>query len=312
MENSKPEERSRVAPQDTANPEKEHIISLSGRRTIDGFEATGKVVMAAEATAPKPRELKDVLEIAGKIMIGFAGLSYVLGLFVVSIHLRRYNLNSLSLSQLHYVTAGVWALVPIIISVLLVAFAFTGIVVDRKDRAGKWSRLSGIFSGIFVAVILFSFVAGRFSSYFGVKLSWVNWVFIPLLGIVALGFVGVALFAVSEAGRKRSFWTVVGAILTTVLAALLSLAYLVLFATHTYEDIPWSTGGGHSSQVQLVVTSEARQYLESAGIKFVDAQNRTESVQLLLGTEKEYVVIDPAGNAVGIPTDSVKAVLYAK
>ena len=85
------------------------------------------------AREPKSSALKEVIELVSKGLVGFAGLCYVLGLIVVAMHLRHYGLNSLSLPQLHYITAGVWVLLPI--AALTLAFIFGKFVIDAQKNA---------------------------------------------------------------------------------------------------------------------------------------------------------------------------------
>jgi hypothetical protein len=48
------------------------------------------------------------------------------------------------------------------------------------------------------------------------------------------------------------------------------------------------------------------------GIKFSAGQNRTDSLGLLLATEKQFILTNSEGQAIGVPADSVKSVLYEK
>jgi hypothetical protein len=244
------------------------------------------------------RALKEALEVSGKTLIGFVGLCYVLGILVVTVHLRRYGLNSLSFSQLHYVTAGAWALVPIaLVSGVIAAVASIVKLSDYVSSTIGWTL------GIVLSI------AGYIASSFGVIGGWVNWIFVPFVGVLALSIVAWLAYKLAEGGASKSeFPKIVGAVL---LAVLLSLLYISLFAQRTYENIPWTTGGGGASQVQMIIATDAKPYLESMGIKFSN-QNQTESLKLLLNTDKDYVVINANGKAVSIPFETVKSVLYEK
>ena len=88
-----------------------------------------------ETPAARPT-LKESLELGGKAMLGLAGLCYVLGLVVVTVHLNRLGLNSLALSQLQYIMAGVWALLPIIVGMFLTIVAIYS-VSDESQRQSR-------------------------------------------------------------------------------------------------------------------------------------------------------------------------------
>ena len=96
------------------------------------------------------------------------------------------------------------------------------------------------------------------------------------------------------------------------LGVVLFLVYLVLFAGRNESGNSLGDWWRRPSQVELVVSSEAKPYLESVGVKFSAGQNRSDSLKLLLATEKEYVILDAAGRAISIPADSVKSLLYEK
>src|SRR5690349_20695717 len=66
--------------------------------------------------------MKDGLEVTGKILLGVAGLCYLLGLLIVQIDVHRYGISALDLSHLRYAAAGTWALIPIVL--ILVSLAF--------------------------------------------------------------------------------------------------------------------------------------------------------------------------------------------
>ncbi len=258
------------------------------------------------------RGFKETLELAGKLLIGLAGLCYVLGLIVVSIHLRSYGLNSLSLSQLHYVTAGVWVLLPVLVMVFLIIFG-KFVVEAQEDRwkgKTKFAKAIDIVPALVGVVIAFYVVVEYLGRPFGIRLSLVSWVLIPAVGMLSLSSLAAAMaMLLSTAPDRPPIWVSLG---VGVFSIFMFMAYIVLFAGHAYQDIPWATGGGRPSQVTFVTAAETKPHLESVGIRFSTGQNRTESLKLLLATEKEYVVINPEGKTVSIPVDAVKAVLYEK
>lgn len=273
---------------------------------------------AAPAPEKKPNQWtsrsKEVLEVSGKMIIGVAGLCYVLGLVVVTTHLRQYGLNSLDLPQLHYVTAGVWTLLPIIMIILLIVFLFY-VLADQKDEIKKKrgiDKMASVF-GTIAGVIIVSFLILRFlAARAGVEFGWVNWVWIPTLGLFALCSLvlpAIMLGTDSSPNKPKEVILGVGLVVVGIVSAAL---YVTLFATHTYETIPWSTGGGSASQVRLVVAPESRPYLEVAGIPFSGSQTQTEKIKLLLTTDKQLVIVNSSGKAVSVPSDMVKLVVYEK
>jgi hypothetical protein len=269
------------------------------------------------------RSLKTTLETAGKFLVGIAGLCYVTGLMVVTLHLSRYGLNSLMLSQLHYVMAGIWALLPIVLAMFLTIAAINSAfeeierTEDPLDKTAR--RLAKLFSKrnrrIASSVLgsLFAMCFGLWAllGYAGKTIGWSWLVVLPAGAIVAFMLVGVG-YGLSKPRSFKDVKSFALSMTVTFFSLLLFFGYLILFTRLSYQDIPWSTGGGGSSQVEFVVAAEVKPQLESVGIRFSDGQNRTESLKLLLATDKEYIVINLDGKAVSVPADSVKSVLYEK
>lgn len=257
---------------------------------------------------------KETLEVFGKIVIGLAGLCYVLGLIVVTIHLRGYGLNSLDLPQLHYVMAGVWAMLPILLTVLMIMFAnymYQIQIIDKPAETG-WKRAGEFFYSAIVLLIVFYFLLQFLGSRLGLDFGWKSWVFIPILGTLAASAIAAGVFLFTRADFSSSFVMVSLNLGVIVFGLCLGLLYLATFANNTYQKIPWSTGGGRPSQVQIMIDPLSKPYLEGVGLRMAYTSNKTESIRLLMTTEKEYVLINTNGNAVSIPVDTVKSVIYEK
>ena len=282
------------------------------------------VPVSITPSSTNPRQpFKEVLETIGKLLLGAAGLCYVTGLIVVSLHLGRYGLNSLVLSQLHYVMAGIWALLPIVLALFLAAAVLTSAIdeIERTKLASNSNRgrLARVFSkrnrkvtsAVFGALSGFSFLLWFLLGYAGIKVGASDPLILLAGAVVAFAALGTG-YGLSQPGSFRDWRSLALTITGTSVSILLFLGYLILFAKFSYQHVPWSTGGGGSSQVQIVVSADAKPFLESVGVKFPVGQNRTDSLRLLLVTDKEYVIINPDGTAISVPADSVRSVLYEK
>lgn len=268
---------------------------------------------------PRAQFAKDIFEIGGKIVIGLAGLCYVVGLVVVTIHLREYGLNSLNLSQLHYVTAGVWAVLPILVTLLLITYTLYAFSMER-ERIAKEKGLGKIFNIFWViatSILIFFLVIHFVGSRLGINFGWQSWVVAPLLGTLAVLLVALSVWMFTQRNSYSNIKSLLPPLGLLAIGTLVCVGYVAYFTNHTYKEIPWSTGGGRPSQVQLMIVSEAKPYLEGVGIKFVTqdmqtTQNRTERLKLLLITEKDLIVLNADGQAISLPADIVKSVLYEK
>jgi hypothetical protein len=70
-------------------------------------------------------KFKDFFETIGKIALGVLGMFYVTGLIVVSTHLNQYGVFSLNLLRVNYIMAGIWALLPIFVSLTILIIGWS-------------------------------------------------------------------------------------------------------------------------------------------------------------------------------------------
>ena len=63
---------------------------------------------------------KNIAEIIGKIFLGAVAVCYVIGLAVVNIYLNNYGIYILSLLHLSYISAGIWALIQILVPMSII------------------------------------------------------------------------------------------------------------------------------------------------------------------------------------------------
>ena len=95
------------------------------------------------------------------------------------------------------------------------------------------------------------------------------------------------------------------------LTVIVFVAYTGYFASTLYQEIPAFVGGGRPHQVRLIVETESKPYLESAGLSFSDDPNKSDPIQLILSTDKEYILkTNQSAQAMSIPNDAVKALLF--
>ena len=68
--------------------------------------------------------------------------------------------------------------------------------------------------------------------------------------------------------------------------------------------------------VRLFMSPESMPYVQGLKVSLVASQKKemveTESVKLLLTTEKQFVLINTEGKAVSLPSDLVKGISYEK
>ena len=286
-------------------------------------------VKDANSDSSEGRTLKTSLEVTGKMLAGFAGLCYVTGLLVVTVHLSELGLNSLVLSQLHYVMAGVWALLPIILGMFLTIvatyYAAEEIQKTRPDQEQEAPQSDSVLEGgpspapkrpkisAWVSIKTMTHLLSKrnrqiaatvFGSVFGIGfLLWLlsRWVgiqprawWILALPIGALvGWLSLAeVYSLTRITGSTPIMKVGEIMITAFVCLLLFFGYVVLFARKCYTDIPWSTGGGKPSQVRLVIEPEFGSYLASVGIPVSKGESRAGESSGTLN-KAEFVSTNP-------------------
>lgn len=279
---------------------------------------------------PSLEVLKNIVEVVGKLSLGLLAICYVIGLVVVNLHLSNFGIYSLSIFRLVYVTAGLWTLLPLLVSLvygfLLIAVAVIfsptlreqvshrfPLAVDKyEDRITRWVLLFGLLVPIgcsFFALNLLRKML-RISAPASLSSSW-----FPAIAILTSVFIGATLIIILTA---KSFTParMGGIMYSGICAAIAFVGYVVIFAVTTYGSIPSALGGGGAKEVQFIVSADEqfKTSLINAGVKFQPDSHMTENVRYLFATESEYIILVKSHEgkdvAVTIRSDDVKAILF--
>jgi hypothetical protein len=278
--------------------------------------------------------LKETVDLVGKMAIGIVGSCYVLGMIVVNVYLNNFGVFAPSLFRLNYIVAGMWVLAPIAFGSILMWSLVAFVAITFPNVQHRISRLFGLRitylnkgeRRLTMAVLFVCFCATVFS------VVWVRSNMIKLIpkanmwepmgtGFVTSVYplVALPLFYLSI---RHIFSRFVGLVLLITISICLLFMHSYTFAMNTYGTIPAYLGGGQAKDVQLVINSEKekRQFFRELGIQFLsDESNITVNVKLLLTTEDEYVLLVetqkqgrqvPTLTGLTIPKDKVDAVLY--
>jgi hypothetical protein len=141
-------------------------------------------------------KMKNLIELVGKLSIGFVALSYVIGLLVVNIHLNKYGAYSLGIFRLNYISAGMWTLFPVLFPLLLlfilILFAMSYFNSWKRRPFSVWLTLTTM---PILVLLSFTLIATRI---LGIDLfSW-EW-----LGAFPTGFF-ISVYAISIVGKIGS------------------------------------------------------------------------------------------------------------
>lgn len=294
-----------------------------------------KATKEAPTNPPAPsnvsnwENIKNVVEVIGKVSLGFLAFSYVVGLIVVNIYLSKFGVYSLSIFRVNYISAGIWLIIPVFLTLFYAFSIFSLLLWSSK----KWrDRISDNY------LVPVTFTDNRKGLVFGAL------ILLPTLGII---FVWQPVYSLSQnIGFLNAFLTLVYVLIVTffsILAISYSMErsdflarlircsiimvvwgcyfalYINLFAHNIYGKIPSYLGGGSPKKAQLILDEEAKikNQLESLGVVFGD-NFITTNVQILSATDSEYILVIESKDVEGrvqlkgltISKDSIEGILF--
>jgi hypothetical protein len=246
---------------------------------------------------------KNMIEVAGKLIIGLSALCYVLGLVVINIYLSKYSVYSLSLFRLNYITAGMLALSPVLFGLItfLIALGLVYPLVLILRR--KWHSFfdpeeelpTGVGEHSFGLLLILLLAVSTGLTYATFRVAGVPtgemWGILLVTALVTnvLCTLATCFGILLEPG---SYFRQVILVIVPAAAALGIILHTVLFASYVYEKVPPHLGGGEPKSVELFVSSsEGRALLEEAEIEFEDDKHLATNVRLLFSTDGEYIIL---------------------
>ena len=268
--------------------------------------------------------LVKITELVGKTAIGLLATCYVIGILVVNVYLSNYGIHSLSLFRLIYVTAGVWAIFPIFMGLVLVYSAFIflfklrpshliirGLFRPQKPKDDSPTQLLS-WSALVVFIIISAFLT--LLTFWAIRLPFRSEWLLFLFGGIVVAFLSIFLVLIPQEKSLEDYFHYS---LLFILVALMLTAYVATFSRYGYGLIPYHIGGGSPQTVHFNVAAdvELRTFLQEAGISFEGESYRTEGVTLLFTTDDEYILLvsKPDSNkqrAISLRRDNIKAILY--
>lgn len=240
----------------------------------------------------------------------FVGFAYSLGFLVVSSHLSRYGVSTLSVLQTQYLVAGIWTIAP------PMAFALVQRTASKfSDRAWRFPALSWRRSVLIPAVtsIPFGLLLGALSSLsrgfegFTWALGARVWVYYLLLVYSA----DLAWMSWKASREVERWWlNRHAAPFYATLFVLGILLYGLNFGTRIYPLIPYTLGGGKPRTIVFIPGDKEL----PIGIVKDNSSGRSVPYKLLTTTDKSYVVISPSTNEESseISRDAVQGTVVLK
>lgn len=287
-------------------------------------------------------DLKAYLETAGKLAASLGAVCYLTGLFVININLSQYGYFSLSLLNVRYILAGVWAFIPLLLWWILRWWTLSSISREIEEDTKKSKEQIRKLREKLENLKRIREKTGDLGL-IGAKLfggpKWVMWSVAIFSNLLAL-FAGILAIVALFYPRYLSLWSGgmpwgLRLIYTTILAAyvvatlptsekrlsgflsrivkspgvtlLFFFAYLLIFARFQYSAIPSFFGGGRPQMVRLVVSPTEQQSLIACGLSFPENSIQSAPIRLLLATSENYILL-PKGSEENITPEIINAI----
>ncbi len=238
---------------------------MNDKATQDGDERGGSVTKAAAS---------------------IAALLYVAGYAVVSLHLSRLNVYPIELIRFHYLAAGLWLFVPLVLFAL--PFVWLGAVLHDaygKERTSAASRRGSVWRVVVAIPVhafrivkslimaLGTFIIAAFIAY--AANSELLYLLEPLaeFDFIAHYLLSLALFAVGLVATGFATWLflrdfdpkaaaatlndLLWGLLFASFATITAFGYLGHFTVNVYPRLPATLGGGAPIPVRFVLSDDA-------------------------------------------------------
>lgn len=268
---------------------------------------------------------KNLAEVIGKLTLGYLAVAYVLGLLVINVYLNKFNVTSFSLFRLSYITAGIWASLPILIGLFLFGISVLLIYPIILKVSSWWHGLKyrgeeGQHESEYPADVLtlLSIVVPIGISYLIYRIArgaTNRDLDVLLLIVVAVIMVSAIILLGVTISKERTHLRRIILIILPLFAVLVLIICTILFGYYFYERIPAYLGGGESKKVQLLVrNTESQALLTEVGVEFEQESHLTSNVELLFAGDDELILLiqvelDGRKKALSIKRDSIQAIL---
>jgi hypothetical protein len=268
-----------------------------------------------------------------KLFVYIGAAIYGVGFLVVSVHLSVYHVTPYSLLRLQYALAGVWLLFPLLVgfSILFIFKSFQGLfnrIIEKQKL--NW-MLFVFFKTLSIVFIIAWFVVIAdmcyvvFSSLLPSLFS--SFILLPLREFFLISFLYGSLaflcfcsFLILKKIRNkensfsnREFRLGVTTLVTTIiLTTLIFFVVLGSFARFIYARIPCELGGGCPIKVQFIIKKDNQGEQIARMLGMNEKHDLSPKLQLLLTTDKSYVIVHPSAEraSIVVPKDRVTLALF--
>lgn len=261
-----------------------------------------------------PSTWSGKLEPISKAILGLVGLAYVIGLFILNFHVRRYGIYYLNFLQIEYVMVGALWIVLTGWTYCLMAWVFFSIKKIFSDPA---SKTRGIFDLLFrcwvgyTSLVLVLHILTEAGTLNYLKGHW-RMIFVLCLGAASIFNVGTKVKPLivhirspqpKPLDRSLGF----GQAFDAAFFAILLISGLSSYAAIAFPRISPIYGGGKPQKAEFLIKPDRLDTVKAIGLQLPD-NRKVGPLQVVFEASDFFLIIPPQG----FSNDNVKAIRLNK
>lgn len=289
------------------------------QRTLDTPSAMpedqkAEVVTTASATTSKDLSpWSGQLESISKAILGLVGFAYVIGLFILNFHVRRYGIYYLNFLQIEYVMVGALWIILVGWTYCLLAWIFFSIKNFSASAHRILSILSlllSVFGGYSSLVIVLNVLTEAATVNF-LKGHW-RIIFVLCLGAISVFNVGTKVKPVvdhfrSPQQKKLDMRFRFAHAFDASYFAILLIVGLSSYAAIAFPKISPIFGGGKPQKAEFLIKADSLGTVKAIGLQLPDS-GKVGPLEVVFEASDFFLIIPPQGFA----NDNVKAIRLNK
>lgn len=271
------------------------------------------------------------IEVITKVGVAILGVSYIIGLLILNMHIRKYGVNYLGFLQIEYVMVGIlWAFLVGAMGCALLLFKYIGNEVYKKEwKSLSWLRRFAIGSGMILISLLgtcaiFYHVLNALSDS---ELSFTSSPFWLVLGVLFINAIMILLlssrmgrvvkhFYSKESADKRDKAQMLMSLMDIVYHITILVGALSIYSNYAFPTLSPVFGGGKKQKAELVIKAEQKETISAIGLQ-VASNNRSVGPLEVIFEASDFFLLAPPQQfnnakvkAIRLNKDLVDAALY--
>jgi|SRR5882724_2310945 len=301
--------------------------SAGGRQNSNEFTETSTTGAERKHVSGSLLSLKEKVEAISKLGVLGLGACYAVGLLIVNLYLRQYNISQVSLIEAEYVAVGALWMFLMGLTTTVCFYAASSIRDLYRDVKQGWKiRFADIYVQTVVTVLLFIGLCGAVGGTIKESSAWIfsfTTLKVVMILIATVGGVGQLAWVTWEIERIQRPVSEAKNTKPTLLlgrsglgfSALIFVTFMIgVYAKFAFPSLSSAHGGGERHKVSLVISSEEIEPLKNMGFQISPENRTTGPVELIFEGSDSLIILPPDSStkakAIRVKKEFVDTILY--